>query len=288
MRKIAASSGTGSVPKLTVRNGRALVELNRPARRNCIGPDDVEVLQRVLAEVDVNESIRVLVLTGTGRTFCAGYDLVALSAGKSSSHRKKLQNGVHAFADFINRLENCRVPTICGLNGPAYGGGCDLALACDFRLGVRDATILVPAAQLGVHYYHGGLRRFVTRLGLGPSKRLLLLGQQIDSEEMLRIGYLDEVVATRTALQQRIEVFADRLARAPVPSVLFGMKRDLNRIAAGDMDSTATDLAWEQSVESPGVAVAAAEHIRQHRRKNRTQKAQKRLKKAQKPLYGRK
>jgi enoyl-CoA hydratase len=270
IRKIERSNATESVPKLTVRNDRALVQLNRPARRNCIGPADVAELQHILSEVEENESIRVLVLTGTGRTFCSGYDLVSLSAGESRARVKKSQYGVHAFADFVDRLENCRVPTICGLNGPAYGGGCDLALACDFRLGVRDSTIIVPAARLGVHYYHGGLRRFVTRLGLGASKRLLLLGQRIDAKEMLRIGYLDEVVATPEALEERIDVLADLLAGAPVPRVLFGMKRDLNRIANGDMDSTATDFAWKQSIESPGVGVAAAKHIRLRRRKRPT------------------
>lgn len=270
MRKIAPSDAINraeSVPTITVRNGRALVQLNRPARHNCIGPQDVEALQRILSEIEENESIRVLVLTSSGRTFCAGYDLVSLAAGESRANGQKSRHGVHAFADFINRLEICRVPTICGLNGPAYGGGCDLALACDFRLGVRTATMAIPASRLGVHYYHGGLRRLVTRLGLGASKRLLLLGQPIDADDMLRIGFLDEVVTSSEALQERIDVLADLLAGAPVPDVLCGMKRDLNRIANGDMDSTATDSAWAESVGSPTVAAEAAKHIMARRRR---------------------
>jgi enoyl-CoA hydratase/carnithine racemase len=262
-----------SVPTVTVRNGRALVQLNRPARHNCVGPQDIEAFQRILSRIEKDRMIRVLTLTGAGRSFCAGFDLRSLSAGNPRATRQKQLDGAYAFTQLVNRLEALRIPTICGLNGPVYGGGSDLALACDFRLGVRRTTMVIPVSRLGVHYYHGGLRRLVTRLGLGVSKRLLLLGQPIDAEEMLRIGFLDEVVTTPERLVQRIDALADLIAGAPVPTILSGMKRDLNRIAKGDMDSTATDSAWAQSVLSPAVAIAAAEQIAARRRRKKPRRA---------------
>jgi enoyl-CoA hydratase/carnithine racemase len=132
VRRIARSNGSSpseSVPIITVRNGQALVQLNRPARHNCIGPQDTEALQRILSRIEKDQTIRVLVLTGSGRTFCAGYDLKALAGGSPRANRKKALDSAYAFTRLVNRLENLRVPTICGLNGPVYGGGSDLALA---------------------------------------------------------------------------------------------------------------------------------------------------------------
>ena len=154
--------------------GCAVVRLNRPQHHNRLEPSDLESLHQMLAVVERDEAIRVLVLTGVGPTFCAGYDLVTLSRGGAAGSADD-DSEVRLFEDLVNRLESCRVPTICGLNGPVYGGGADLALACDFRVGVATTRVVIPATELGVHYYHGGMRRFVTRLGLGAAMRLLLL-----------------------------------------------------------------------------------------------------------------
>ena len=249
-------------PTFTISEGRALISLNRPEHHNRIEPADVEALLRILANIESNDAVRVLVLTGTGTTFCAGYDLHTLATGEARVEaRDNAQGGLHAFEQLVDRVETCRVPTICGLNGPVYGGGADLALACDYRIGIATTRMAIPASQLGVHYYHGGLRRFVTRLGLGAAKRLLLLSQPLEAADMLRIGFLDEIASSAEALQQRIDEVAQLVTAAPVLAVFVGMKRALNRLAQGEMDSGATDAAWAESVRSPAVAVAAAERI---------------------------
>ena len=251
-----------SSPVLTVSHGgRAVVRLNRPKHHNRVEPADIEAIEEALVAVEEDETLRVLVLTGTGTTFCAGYDLVTLASGGSAVESAKGEHALHAFERVVDQLEACRLPTVCGLNGPAYGGGTDLALACDFRIGVAATRMVVPASELGVHYYHGGLRRFVTRLGLSAATRLFLLSQPIDAAEMLRIGFLHEVVPTIDDLQNRIDEIASHLAAAPVPAVLTSMKRALHRIARGDMNSDATDAAWEASVRSPAVSRAAAERL---------------------------
>lgn len=260
------SPQSASPPIFSVSDGCAMVRLNRPQHHNRIEPADVEVLQDILTSVEQDESVRVLVLTAGGTSFCAGYDLVTIANESPGRDEGKGAGSVHDFEDVVGRLESCRVPTVCGLNGPVYGGGADLALACDFRVGVAVTHMVIPASRLGVHYYHGGLRRFVTRLGLGASMRLFVMSQRMDATEMLRIGFLNEVVATPELLQDRIAEIADTLVRLPVPSVVEGMKRALNRIAQGDMDSGAADAAWAASVRSRSVALAAAERLAAARR----------------------
>jgi enoyl-CoA hydratase/carnithine racemase len=133
-----------------------------------------------------------------------------------------------------NRVEAVRVPTICALNGSIYGGATDLALACDFRIGVFGMRFVMPAGRLGVHYYPSGLQRYVTRLGLGPAKKLFLTAEPLDVDEMLRVGFLDEVV-TPEELDARVDELANRIA-GNAPLSLRGMKRALNDIVRGELD----------------------------------------------------
>jgi enoyl-CoA hydratase/carnithine racemase len=137
----------------------------------------------------------------------------------------------------VDRLEALRVPTIAALNGSVYGGATDLALACDFRIGVEGMRLLMPAARLGIVYYASGIRRYVTRLGVAAAKKLFLTAQPIDAAEMLRVGYLDEVVAAGD-LMSRAEALAATLA-TNAPLAVAGLKRAINEAAVGTLDRDA-------------------------------------------------
>src|SRR4029077_18087656 len=113
----------------------------------------------------------------------------------------------------------------------------DLALACDFRIAVEGMRLVMPAARLGIVYYESGIRRCVTRLGVGAAKRLFLTAQPIDAAEMLRIGYIDEVVSPHE-LMPRAEALAEALA-ANAPLAVAGLKRAINEAAAGALDREA-------------------------------------------------
>jgi enoyl-CoA hydratase/carnithine racemase len=130
-----------------------------------------------------------------------------------------------------------RVPTIAALNGGVYGGATDLALACDFRIGVTGMRLLMPAARLGIVYYPSGIRRYVTRLGVAAAKKLFMTARPIDADEMLGIGYLDEIVAPED-LMTRVEALAATLA-ANAPLAVAGLKRAINEAAAGALDRDA-------------------------------------------------
>ncbi len=168
--------------------GRATITLNRPAQLNRLHRDDLLVLQQQLALLATEPGLRVLVLTAHGRVFCSGYNLQDLQRGPAAGTDPAL------FEHTVDALEALPVPTIARLNGSVYGGATDLALACDFRVGVTGMELRMPAARLGLHYYPRGLQRYVSRLGLATAKRLFLLADTLGGEELLHVGYLDALV----------------------------------------------------------------------------------------------
>src|SRR6201995_2678408 len=181
-----------SPPVLEIEGARATIRLNRPRHLNRLQPDDLDALLELFDRIEADTAIRVLVLTGTGRAFSAGYDLNSVAEGATGAAEER--SGGSAFELMVNRLEDIGVPTICRLNGGVYGGSTDLALACDFRIGVDSCEMFMPAARLGLHYYKSGIARYVARLGLDNAKRLFLTAEKIGAPEMLRVGYLTSVL----------------------------------------------------------------------------------------------
>ena len=185
-----------------------------------------------------------LVLPGTGRAFSAGYDLGSIAERAAGAPDQR--NPASAFEAVANRLEDLALPTICRLNGGIYGGATDLALACDFRIGVDSCEMLIPAARLGLHYYTSGIRRYVSRLGIDTAKRLFLAAQKIDAAEMLRIGYLTAMVPAER-LDAEVDALAAILA-ANAPGAMRGMKRAINEFARGKLDEAAADRRHHDSM----------------------------------------
>jgi enoyl-CoA hydratase/carnithine racemase len=225
-----------TAPIVTIAEGRATIRLNRPRQHNRIEPDDLVVLRETFSRIDEDPRVRVLVLTGTGKSFSSGYHIGALVERHAAEPRNADEPGSDSFERTVDRLEALRVPTIAALNGSVYGGSTDLALACDFRIGVEGMHLLMPAARLGIVYYPSGIERYVARLGVGAAKKLFLTAQPIDTPEMLRIGYLDECVAAAD-LAGRVDALAATLA-ANAPLALAGLKRAINEIAGGRLDRT--------------------------------------------------
>ena len=204
----------------------ARITLNRPERHNALGADDLVRMVVIFDEIEADPAIRVLLLTGAGdRTFCSGASLDQMSSGQMSGA---------IFDTMTNRLAALRVPTVCALNGDVYGGGAELALCCDFRIGVEAMRLSVPAARLGVCYPIGGLTRYVRRLGPSIANRMLLAAEDMDGVELLRIGFLTELVA-REAFEDAV---TDRIARLRdlAPLAVQGMKQIMRGIEEGSMD----------------------------------------------------
>jgi enoyl-CoA hydratase len=217
---------TGAPPSLEIEGDRALIRLNRPRQHNRIEPLDLLELTRLLDRVEQDPALRVLVFTGTGKSFSSGFHIAALGQAKGQA--------IPEFSEVMDRIERVRLPTICALNGGVYGGSTDLALACDFRIGVTGMQFRMPATALGVHYYPGGLRRYVSRLGVSTAKRMFLLAETIGAEELLRLGYLDELVEPERLMPRVAELAARMAGHAPL--ILQGTKKALDDIARGEGD----------------------------------------------------
>ena len=234
-----------TTPVLIIDGARATIRLNRPRHLNRLQPEDLDALLKLFDRIEADPTLRVLVLTGTGRAFSAGYDLGSISERASNGHE---QTAGSAFEVMVNRLEDLALPTICRLNGGVYGGATDLALACDFRIGVDTAEMFMPAARLGLHYYKSGIGRYVSRLGADNAKKLFLTAQKIDAPEMLRIGYLTAMVPLE-ALDEEVDRLATVLA-GNAPIAMRGMKRTINEIARGRLDEAAADRRAVESMHS--------------------------------------
>ena len=231
-------SETDATPPVLERQGaRATIRLNRPRHLNRLQADDLDVLMKLFTEIEADSTLRVLVLTGTGRSFSAGYDLNSVAERAVSDVEQKSAGS--AFEAVVNRLEDIGIPTICRLNGGVYGGSTDLALACDFRIGIDTCEMFMPAARLGLHYYKSGIARYVARLGLDNAKRLFLTAEKISAPEMLRIGYLTSVVPAE-ALDEEVDRLANVLA-GNAPIAMRGMKQTIHEIARGRLDEAAAD-----------------------------------------------
>ena len=205
----------------------ATVRLDRPAKHNILAMDEVPALIALLDELDAEEDLRVIVLTGTGeKSFSAGVDLGDVLT------RDWTINPLEQLADRIERL---RVPTVCALNGNVYGGATDLALACDFRIGIAGMKLVMPPAKLGVVFHESGLRRYVERLGPQVARRLFLLGEQLSDTTLLEVGYLDRLAAREDFEAETAALVATLAANSPL--ALASMKRAIVGISRGNLDS---------------------------------------------------
>lgn len=211
-----------------IQGSLATVTFCRPEKHNALEIGDLEALDSALVGLAGRSDIRTLLLCAQGKSFCAGVDF-----GAVVGHDWR-DNPLERVSD---RLENMPFPTLCVLQGGVYGGGTDLALACDFRLGARGIRSFIPPAKLGIQYHPHGLKRAVTRLGLGPAKRLFLATETFDDAEMLRTGFLDWLVEAEV-LTERAQVLAATLSGLASQAVR-GMKQSLNEIAAGLFDEGA-------------------------------------------------
>ena len=210
------------------------LQLNRPTEHNRLDPLDVDAMHEVFGQAQT-EQPAALVITGSGpRTFSSGYTLSAITSELDSR-----------FEDMLDRLETLPLLTIAAINGGLYGGATDLALCCDIRIGVTGMKMFMPAAKFGLHYYPGGLKRYVHRLGLPTASRLMLTAMTMHDQELLRVGYLTELVAP-DELAQRVEAYTGA-AIENEPGVVAAMKSQIRLLAAQLSDSALAEL--EQAMQ---------------------------------------
>ncbi len=209
---------------LLSRNGPvATLTLNCPDRHNSLGQSELGVIQQSLDKLESEPGCRVLVITGSGgKTFCAGANLEEMQSGQ--------MNG-DLFQDTTDRIAASGFASIAAINGSVYGGGTELALACDYRIGRSGTRMKVPAAAIGLCYPVSGIQRFVSRLGSSAAKRILMAAEEFDSNGMLDIGFLDQLVEP-AKFDEAVSELCERLA-ALAPLSVSAMKGIIDDCALG-------------------------------------------------------
>ncbi len=193
---------------LDIRNQVARVTLHRPAARNALSRAlNTELLQ--LAHVlEQKNDVHAIVLRGAGeQAFCAGADLKerkGVSAAETGPFVDAIGNAINAWAQLPQ-------PTIAALNGYAFGGGVELALACDFRIACDDVVMALTEVRLGIVPGAGGTQRLPRLVGLAKAKELILLGRRIDAQQAEAIGLVNQVVA-RDKLDAAVDAMLAELA----------------------------------------------------------------------------
>lgn len=179
----------------------ALVTLNRPERLNALSYAAIRDLGRVLDEVDASDA-RALIFTGAGdRAFCAGADIQEI-VGRTIGEEYR---GTWAGQDTFARLDRFRIPSIALVNGYALGGGCELALACTFRVCTPKARFGLPEVKLGLVPGYGGTQRLPKLIGVPRALEVMMTGRNIEAQEALTIGLVNRIVVEADPLRETMD-----------------------------------------------------------------------------------
>lgn len=219
-------SETAAGVTLSIADNIATLTLNIPDRHNALDADNIEQVCEQLSAVQANPTLRVLIVTGAGeKTFCAGAALDQLGSGAIDSDR---------FSVMTDQLAALPIPTIAAFNGSAYGGGSEIGLACDFRIGIQGMRLFIPPARIGLCYPVRGIERFVQSLGLNTTKRLLVASEEFNAEQLLELGYLTQLV-DRPQLDITVSALAQRMA-GYAPLAVQAMKAICQQAASPQWD----------------------------------------------------
>jgi enoyl-CoA hydratase len=220
--------------RLLVTRDRAIttVMINRPDVRNAVDVPTFDQLITTFAEISRDRDVRCVILTGAGdQAFIAGADVKAMASLDVSGARAFSERGQRA-GDMMEALS---VPVIAAVNGYALGGGCELALACDFIYAARTARLGQPEVNLGVIPGMGATQRLVRRVGIARARELLYTGAILDADEALRIGLVNAVFEPAELLP-RARAAAETIA-AKAPRAVAAAKQALRQGAGLGLDA---------------------------------------------------
>jgi enoyl-CoA hydratase len=199
--------------KFETKDQIAIVTINRPDKLNALNTAVMDELRQAFAAIQEDPAMRVALLTGAGeKAFVAGADIGELNKNNPVEAKAYTHRGQAV----LDAIENLGKPVIACINGYALGGGCELAMACTFRIASENAKIGQPEVKLGIIAGYGGTQRLPRLVGKGLAMQMLLTGEQISAQEAHRIGLVNEVVP-QPELIGRAEAIAKKIiANAPL------------------------------------------------------------------------
>lgn len=237
---------------LDVNEGIATITINRPEVLNAINYDVLNGLSNAIDQVAADAAVKVVLIKGAGdRAFVAGADISILNDFDAFSGKQYCETGQALFA----RIEALPKPVIACVNGYAFGGGCELALACDLRIASAKAKLALPEVTLGVIPGFGGTQRLPRLVGTGHAKQLIFTGKPVTAEQALTIGLVNEVVAPEE-LDARCLELATTITQNSAVAISFakaaineGMQMELHRAIAAEAVQFAVNFTSPDRVE---------------------------------------
>ncbi|MFS0763782.1 enoyl-CoA hydratase [Peribacillus phoenicis] len=221
---------TSLVEISTEEKGIALVTLNRPDAANALSTELLHCLVEVLEELKSDSNLRTVIITGSGeKAFCAGADLKE----RAGMNEDKVRETVKLIGDTITAVENLPVPVIAAINGSAFGGGLELALACDIRIASETAKVGLTETSLGIIPGAGGTQRLPRIVGMPTAKELIYTARRLDAKTAHALKIISHVYSPQHLLEEAKKLAKEIAVNAPL--ALRAAKAAINQGAETDL-----------------------------------------------------
>ncbi|MBI9077974.1 MAG: enoyl-CoA hydratase/isomerase family protein [Desulfatibacillum sp.] len=198
--------------EVTIADYIATITMNRPKAMNALNSNVLTELDTAINKLGADDQVRVIIITGGGKAFVAGADIKEMNELNLIDFRSFIARGQKA----MYAIDLCEKPVIAAVNGFALGGGCELALACDFRLASEKAKFGFPEVNLGLFPGFGGTQRAPRFIGRGMASELTFTGAMIDAAEALRIGLVNHVYPADDLMEEAMKIAKTIASKAPI------------------------------------------------------------------------
>jgi 2-(1,2-epoxy-1,2-dihydrophenyl)acetyl-CoA isomerase len=216
-------------------DGIFTITLNRPDKLNSFNFEMGNQMKEALMEAESNEDVRCVLLTGSGRAFCAGQDLAEATEVSNDPHRDLSEIVYHTYIPIIKGIRELEKPVVCAVNGTAAGAGANIALACDIVIASEEAKFIQSFSQIGLIPDSGGTYILPRLIGLARATALTFLGEKISAQEAVEMGMIWKSYPADSFMGEA-EAIASKLAKMPTRG--FGLtKRGFNAGFSNDLEA---------------------------------------------------
>lgn len=220
-------------------DGICTVKINNPQTLNALNAEVLEELEYAFDQINEDDEVSVVVLTGEGKAFVAGADISYMKDLDATQAKKFGEDGARVF----RKIETLKKVVIAAVNGFALGGGCELSMACDIRIASTKAKFGQPEVGLGIIPGFSGTQRLPRLVGMGKAKELIFTGGHIDAEEAYRIGLVNKVTEKENLMEETYKM-ADKIKSNSKVAVKYA-KEAMNRGTETDIE---TAIAYESNI----------------------------------------
>jgi enoyl-CoA hydratase len=223
---------------VTTENNICIIVINRPDKLNALNKTVIEELAMAIQDIYTNPKIKSAIITGAGpKAFVAGADISEFLSLNSEGGKALAQKG----QDLVfSKIENCPKPIVAAVNGFALGGGCELAMACHFRLASENAKFGQPEVNLGLIPGYGGTQRLTQLIGKGKAMELMMTGNMIDATEAKQLGLVNTVVPADQLMDKTKEIVG--LINTKAPLAIAQVIALANKAAVGAADGLQKEI----------------------------------------------